>query len=213
MRTPLEFLEIADGHVGENLDDFRPCGARDVVAKLPRPHPARVAADGARESGGTSPVLDQIGDTRNHAATLLMVTRIVQPLVTRRNVPFGNVAAMDSSWTECREAHERVRWARMHAGYPTATAAAESMGMRANTYGAYERAPDSSKHTELDDQRASQFAKKFKVSWIWLLKGEGYPLAESMTEAQQRVVRAMEGKSEDDQARIAAAVEALLRAG
>jgi hypothetical protein len=97
--------------------------------------------------------------------------------------------------------------------FPTAEAAAESLGLKAGTYRAYERASDASKVTRLNDQRAAQFAKKFKVDFLWLLNGEGTPFVREMTKAQERVVAIMADKSEAEQERIATAIEALLRAG
>lgn len=117
---------------------------------------------------------------------------------------------MDQGWTEAKEPWERLRWARLQ-HYSTAEDAAASLAMKPGTYRAYERPADSSKSTDLDDQRAAQFARKFKVSWLWLLRGEGTPFNSELNEFQSRVLQAMQGQSEDEQARIAAAVEALFR--
>jgi len=81
----------------------------------------------------------------------------------------------DLTWAELREPWQRLRWARRHAKYESARAAAGSLGENEATYSAYERRPDSSKHIPLSHQRAIQFAKKFKVRWQWLLIGEGEP--------------------------------------
>ena len=118
---------------------------------------------------------------------------------------------MDTTWTEQREPWERIKWARIHAGFTTATAAAESLGMKKDTYTAYERAPGTSKHTDLDHQRAIQFGRKFKVSWTWLLAAEGTPFDRASSPAQERVLSAMAGAAEDQQERVAEAVEALLK--
>lgn len=120
---------------------------------------------------------------------------------------------MDTSWSVADEDWKRVRWAREHAGFPTARAAAESLGMGENTYSAYERAPGSAKSTRLRDQRAIQFGRKFRVSWRWLLLGEGTPFDEVRTRAQERVIAAMAERSEEEQERVAIAIEALLRTG
>jgi uncharacterized damage-inducible protein DinB len=85
--------------------------------------------------------------------------------------------------------------------------------MKETTYSAYERRPDSSKHIPLNHQAAARFAKKFKVSWIWLLTGEGSPEADQLTPAQERTIAAMSKASPEEQERVAAAVEALLRTG
>lgn len=120
---------------------------------------------------------------------------------------------MDTGWEYLSEPHERLRWARKRAGFDTAKAAAESLGMKKDTYSAYEREPGKSKVTGLDHQRAIQFARKFKVSWEWLLTGSGTPMSGAHTQAQERVITAMADVSEDEQDRIARAVEALLRTG
>lgn len=117
----------------------------------------------------------------------------------------------DTAWTGLAEAHERLKWARLNAGFPTARSAAESLGMLENTYSAYERAPDKSKATPLDHQSAMRFGKKFKVSWTWLLVREGTPFSKPMTEPQRRVLEQMAGAAEADQQRAAEVVETMLR--
>jgi SOS-response transcriptional repressor LexA len=83
----------------------------------------------------------------------------------------------DPEHPELLEPHERLRWARvrwqtLNGIKPEMGAAADSLGMKQHTYRAYEREPGASKHTPLDHQRAVQFARKFGVSWQWLLTGE-----------------------------------------
>lgn len=118
----------------------------------------------------------------------------------------------DGRWSECRGTWDRLRWARM-LRFDTAEAAAESLGLKANTYRTYERRPDSSKHTALDHQNAAKFAKKFKVSWVWLLTGEGGPFDDQLPEAQQRVLSAMQDAPAEKQAVVADMIERLLKAG
>lgn len=125
---------------------------------------------------------------------------------------------MDDRWTNASEPHDRLRWARIQwqearGIKPDAGAAADSLGIKPHTYRAYERRPDSSKHTRLDDQRAIQFARKFGVNWEWLLLGSGTPTSGAHTPAQERVVSAMSGATAEEQDRIAAAVEVLLKTG
>jgi hypothetical protein len=118
----------------------------------------------------------------------------------------------DHSWRELREGWERLRWARLRK-FETAQAAAESMGMKPNTYTAYERSPDSSKHTRLDDQAAIRFARKFGVRWEWLLTGEGSPVAPEPepTEPIKRVTDGMKVLPLHHQEAIADAIEALIK--
>lgn len=111
----------------------------------------------------------------------------------------------DESWIGL-EPWERVTWARLHwqgkgGGAATRRAAAESLGMKENTYSAYERPPGSSKHTDLDHQRASTFAKKFGVDWKWLLTGEGEPIQvkpKPPSGPKERLLRAVDEAASTD---------------
>lgn len=118
----------------------------------------------------------------------------------------------DDRWRECEGSWDRLRWARMQR-FDQAKDAADSMSMKEGTYRAYERRPDSSKHTKLDHQNAIKFARKFRVSWTWLLTGEGTPSDDQLPPAQERVVRAMSEATEDKQQAVAEMIERLLRAG
>jgi hypothetical protein len=120
---------------------------------------------------------------------------------------------MDTGWEILFDQHERLRWARLRAGFTTAKAAADSLGMKKDTYSAYEREPDKSKSTKMDHQRAMQFGRKFKVNWEWLLNAKGTPFSGPKTLAQERVMTAMADAPEDEQERIASAVEAWLNKG
>jgi hypothetical protein len=120
---------------------------------------------------------------------------------------------MDTEWSRLGEDWERVRWARTQAGFGTARAAAESLGLGENTYSAYERPPTATKSTRLDHQRAMQFGRKFKVSWTWLLVGEGSPFDRDRSAAQNRILSAMADMDEARQEQVARAVEVLLRTG
>jgi hypothetical protein len=120
----------------------------------------------------------------------------------------------ESEWTKLREPWERLKWARKHwqtkiGAATTKAAAAESLGMQENTYSAYERAPDSSKHTALDHQRAIQFGDKFKVNWVWLLTGRESPFAR--TPAQERALGLMAEHDEADQERAVDIIAAALK--
>jgi hypothetical protein len=85
--------------------------------------------------------------------------------------------------------------------------------MKPGTYRAYERPPGSSKHIELDHQMAIRFARKFKVSWQWLLTGEGSPFDDRMPETLERVVRAMSVATDEQQEAVADFVERIVRTG
>ena len=156
-------------------------------------------------------LFDEIADGCEHASRLPFVISEGKRKITHGKLSPRNLSRMDTSWTGLREPWERLKWARRHAGFDTATSAAESLGVKKDTYTAYEREPGKSKHTSLDHQRAIQFARKFRVSWEWLLLGEGSPFDKLSSAAQERVLRAMAGAAEEDQERVAEAVEALLR--
>ncbi len=59
---------------------------------------------------------------------------------------------------------QRLRTARTNAGYPTARAAAESMGVRYSTYAGHE---NGSREYGIDD--AQRYARMFRVRWEWLM--------------------------------------------
>lgn len=124
---------------------------------------------------------------------------------------------MDQSDDDIRQPWQRLRWARHRwqrsAGIkPSATAAAESLGIEPHTYRAFEGPEFRSKFTPLNHQRAIQFGRKFKVSWVWLLTGEGSPDDLEMNEHQQRIVDAMREVPEEKQAAAADIVERMLKA-
>lgn len=117
-------------------------------------------------------------------------------------------------WSGLREPWERLRWARMHwqteaGGATTAGSAADSLGMQQNTYTAYERSPEGSKHTPLDHQRAMQFGRKFKVNWVWILTGEETPF--NRTSAQVRALELLAGAPEETQEEVVDMLEAVLK--
>jgi len=122
--------------------------------------------------------------------------------------------AEDRSWLGL-DYWERVRWARKHAGFETARAAATSMAMQENTYSAYERNPTSSKHTNLDMQSARRFATKFRVRWQWLLAAEGTPFEDEDPgdKHYRRIKKALQRATDEQQEAAANMLEAFLRTG
>lgn len=118
---------------------------------------------------------------------------------------------IDTGWSQAKEPHERLQWARRHAQYPTVRAAADSLGEKEGTYGAYERAPGSSKWSVLDTAWAQKCARRFKVSWVWLLTGEGTPFDGVLTESQARLAAAVADQTPEEQKRIAEIVEMMVR--
>lgn len=118
-------------------------------------------------------------------------------------------------WEQLSEPWQRLHWARARWQHglgikPTAKAAADSLGMEANTYSAYERAPDASKHTRLDHQSAIRFANKFKVNWVWLLLGWGTPDDLVLDAGEARLVQAIRAQPDESRESIVRAMETLL---
>ena len=64
------------------------------------------------------------------------------------------------------EKHERLRQARVSAGYKSASAAAEALGISASTYRAHENGQN-----DFDFMDAGRYAKRFNVSQLWLFEG------------------------------------------
>lgn len=92
-----------------------------------------------------------------------------------------------------------------------AKAAAESLGDNPGTYRAYERRPGSSKHIPLDHQQAARFAKKFGVSWEWLLTGAGSPDDLQLTPNEQELIIALREAPKDRQTAVADVITTLLK--
>jgi transcriptional regulator with XRE-family HTH domain len=117
----------------------------------------------------------------------------------------------DESWRKLDGTWDRLKWARKRK-YGTARAAAEAMGIPENTYRAYERQPDSSKHIPLTHVHAGHFAKRLGVRWEWLLMGEGQPFADPAS-PDARIQRALDGKDEGQKGAIADLLERMFRTG
>lgn len=157
--------------------------------------------------------------------TLPVVTQGRKAEITPGNVTARNVCRMakyvDShevreGWRGLMHSWERLKWARLHWQHQnelpaTAKHAAEALHMNEHTYRAYERPEGSSKHIPLKHQDAIRFARKFKISWQWLLENHGTPFDTQLPEAQLRVIQAMSNADEDQQNRLADMVEAFLR--
>lgn len=151
--------------------------------------------------------------------TLLSVTFDCKPKITLSNVIFGNVWDMQSaSWQELNEQWERLRWARLRWQWPliqddNATAAAESLGIKAGTYRAYERNPNdgASKSIALPFDMARKIADKFGISWVWLLSGEGSPFDTIPTGPILRVNNAMRDLPKEAQEQVAEAILTLIK--
>lgn len=128
-------------------------------------------------------------------------------------------AKNDDRWKRTDGTWDRLRWARMAAGYERAKDLADSIGMKEGTYRAYEREPGrSSKTTELDPQHAIAWGRKLKVRWEWLLTGEGTPWEPSLysmdlSPGRAKLKKAVDQVPDEKATAIAEAIEALLKIG
>lgn len=123
---------------------------------------------------------------------------------------------MTTRWQDLEGTWERLRWARVRwqqsiGVSDNAQAAADSLGLKAGTYRAYERRPDASKHIALDHQAAARFAKKFGVSWEWLLTGRGSPHDLQLTPNEQELIIALREAPKDRQTAVADVITTLLK--
>lgn len=107
---------------------------------------------------------------------------------------------MVHAWQELRKPWERLRWARLRAGFEQSKDAAESLGVKPGTYRTYEYDPDKNGR-EPPLSELIRFSRKFKVSWIWVASGEGNPDAVEpdprVTEIAQRAAEVAEDKRDD----------------
>lgn len=117
--------------------------------------------------------------------------------------------ARDDTWRNCIGSWDRLKWARRQK-FGTAKDAAEALGINVNTYRAYEREPDTSKHTPLDHTHAGHFAKRLGVRWEWLLQGQGAPWKDE-DERRAKILDAFDDTPEDRKDAVAAAIVQLLK--
>lgn len=82
---------------------------------------------------------------------------------------------MDQSWRYLREPWERLAWSRINlTPFPRPVDAARSLNIRPGTYRTYEL-PKASGGRWPDPSEVRRIAKKFGVSWSWILTGDGSP--------------------------------------
>lgn len=90
-------------------------------------------------------------------------------------------------WPEHRDRWDRIRYARMAAGFERAKDAADSLGIKPGTYRTYERGPeDGGREPPLTE--IQRMARKFKVSWIWLATGDGEPQNDILTDERAAAI-------------------------
>lgn len=127
---------------------------------------------------------------------------------------------LDNAWSTLTEPWERLRWSRLrwqaNTGQPQSIrAAAASLGIKEGTYATYERSPDSAKNSAFSLEQARLFARKYKVSWVWLLTGEGSPFDNERPYSPEAASAAqlIDAAPERERKAIVEALRTLLRAG
>lgn len=208
----LDGQQVVQLHIGKSLQDFRPSTAREPVSMPPKTNGPRLVSGSLGDGGVAALGVDEAGGVFEHGHKITRRNQIAQASrLPARSLLSVISLRMETTWTQAEESWERLKWARINAGFTTATAAAESLGLRKDTYTAYERAPGSSKHTQLDHQMAIKAGRKYRVSWTWLLVGDGTPFDKPSNAHQQRAIQAMATVPEEKQAALAEAIEALVR--
>lgn len=156
--------------------------------------------------------IDEGANGLGHVQTLPNVRPFSKCVLTRGSIIPGKIARMlDTEWATLTEPHQRLKWARLRAKFSTQKAGADALQMEEGTYSQYERAPGTSRWATLNHQLAIAAGRKYKVSWTWLLVGEGTPFDKPSSPAQERVLSAMASADPADQERVAEAVELLLK--
>lgn len=99
----------------------------------------------------------------------------------------------DTSWSRCEGVWDRLAWARTHAPVPMDTAAAGSViGLSAQTYRTYERRPNTPGARAIDPQNIIKLGRRWKISWQWIISGEGTPFDRELEPRQLEVIETFE---------------------
>lgn len=69
----------------------------------------------------------------------------------------------------CMSASDRLKWARQHAGFASASDAARSLGVSLTTYMGHENG------SRGFAAKAQRYARRYRVDLTWLMTGEGQP--------------------------------------
>lgn len=131
----------------------------DAVALYPRPYGVDGDVTGARDFIGGPGCFDDVCMCP-HTGIMHNASEEVKRLLR-----YGSHYALCMN-----NPNQRLKRAREAAGFQTAKAAAESMGVPVSTYIGHENG-----HRGFPAARAPQYARKFKVSEEWLLYGKGEP--------------------------------------
>lgn len=108
------------------------------------------------------------------------MTRQRKRFVTRHDARSATFCRVQNPST-LEHRYERLRWARLRAGFERAKDAADSLGIKPGTYRTYERPPENAgREPELTELQ--RMARKFKVNWIWLATGDQAPEADPLND-------------------------------
>lgn len=129
--------------------------------------------------------------------TLQIVTLNGKHFVTIGGASFYTVCAVDRPWRDLRGTWERLRWARLKAGFEKAKDAADSLGVKPGTYRTYECDP-TSEGREAPLSEYQRFARKYKVNWVWLVSGEGSPEDGAFGDERLRALAQKSGEVPED---------------
>lgn len=122
---------------------------------------------------------------------------------------------MDENWRQLIHQHERLRWARLNAKFERVKDAAISLGIKPVTYRTYEQSrADNGRIPPLTE--VQRMARKFKVSWVWLLTGEGTPadgvqFSDKLAQVQEKADEIPEDKREDAWSAVMGVLDAFAR--
>lgn len=108
------------------------------------------------------------------STTLLSVTPERKGFTTHSDARPTTLCGVSGLWNQLGNRWERLRWARLRAGYDRAKDAADSLNIRPGTYRTYEY-PLGEGGREPALTELQRISRKLKVSWIWVATGEGEP--------------------------------------
>jgi transcriptional regulator with XRE-family HTH domain len=170
-------------------------------------------ADSRRSAKVANRLRDRV--SVSHGETLQPVTWKRKPFVTRCRARLATVCGMDESWRQLadeKEPQPRIRWARLHCtNFERPTDAAKSLNIRPGTYRTYEHLKaDGGRRPELTELQ--RIAKKFDVSWTWLLTGDGRPDDKSISPLVAKIAAKLDAIPEEKREDAEAAIDGLLDA-
>lgn len=101
-----------------------------------------------------------------------------------------------TAWATCEDLWDRLRWARLNSPSQMSTEdAGRVIGVPAQTYRTYERRPGTPGARGISPQNAIQLGRRWKISWQWIISGEGTPFDKELSDAQLRLAAAYEAAS------------------